>query len=90
MLALFSELCSSSFELRKSRQLQIKQSFSLYLLYNKITLILFTEKIKEFLTEQLNEDAEMASALLIHTVNKDTEKVGCFYHYIVLVVNLLL
>ncbi|KAF6029257.1 UBXN6 [Bugula neritina] len=33
------------------------------------------EKIKAYLTEQLKEDAEMASALLIHTVNKDVEKV---------------
>lgn len=32
-------------------------------------------KIEEFLTGQLSEDAEMASALLIHTVNKDAEKV---------------
>ncbi|XP_067938283.1 UBX domain-containing protein 6-like isoform X2 [Watersipora subatra] len=32
-------------------------------------------KIEEFLTAQLAEDAEMASALLIHTVNKDIDKV---------------
>ena len=36
---------------------------------------MFVVKIEEFLTAQLNEDAEMASALLIHTVNKDQEKV---------------
>ena len=31
----------------------------------------FPEKIKQYLLDQLEEDAEMASALLICTVNKD-------------------
>ena len=34
------------------------------------------QRIREFLLEQLNDEKGLTAALIIHTLNKDQEKVG--------------